>query len=184
MSRFDVHTHDTAPDDSKQIMKQVEGKYGFVPNLIGVMAEAPALAEGYTTLSGIFEKTSFSPAEQQVVLLAVSHTNGCSYCMAAHSVIAQMKDLPEATIEALRQGGPIPDDKLEALRRFTVHVVEERGWPSDDAVQSFLDAGYAKANVLEVILGVGMKTLSNYTNHLADTPVDSQFEPMEWKKAS
>ena len=147
------------------------------------MAHAPATLEAYMTLSGLFDKTSLSPTERQVVLLAISAENQCTYCVAAHSVIAQMQNVDADVVEAIRKGDPIPDDKLEALRRFAVEVVTTRGWPSDEARQAFHDAGYSEAHVLEVILGVGMKTLSNYTNHAADTPLDDAFSDAAWEPA-
>ena len=135
------------------------------------------------TLSGLFDKTSLSPTERQVVLLAISAENECTYCVSAHTVIAQMQDVDADAVEAIRTGEPIPDDKLEALRRFAVEVVTTRGWPSDQTKQTFHEAGYSEAQALEVILGVGMKTLSNYTNHAADTPLDSPFADAAWEPA-
>ncbi len=181
---FQVHDKESAPEKAKGMLESVEKAFKFVPNLIGVMAEAPALAKGYTTLSGIFDETSFNATEKQIVLLTASHENECTYCMAAHSTIAAMQKVPEDVIKALRAGTEIGDAKLEALRQFTLAVVKSRGWPSDDDVSSFLDAGYGKAQILEVILGVGLKTLSNYTNHIADTPVDDAFADAKWSKPS
>jgi len=175
MSEHRLHTVETAPEEAKPVLQEVAKKYGFTPNLMSVMAESPTLLKGYLALGGLLEASSLSPVEQQVVLLAVSRENGCEYCMAAHSTVASMIKAPQETIAALRDGTPIPDAKLEALRSFTTAVVAERGWVKPEAVQAFFDAGYCRANLLEVILGVGMKTLSNYTNHLAETPLDAAF---------
>ncbi|WP_374764292.1 carboxymuconolactone decarboxylase family protein [Yunchengibacter salinarum] len=179
---FKLHTKDTAPAGAKDILEGAEKKYGFVPNLLATMAEAPAVVEAYATLGGIFDKTSFSPTERQVVLLTVSRENVCTYCMAAHTVIAGMQDVPDDVVDALRNDTPIQDEKLEALRRYTRAVVESRGNPSDADVKAFFDAGYGNQQVLEVNLGVTFKTLSNYTNHVAHTPVDSAFKSAEWSK--
>jgi uncharacterized peroxidase-related enzyme len=155
-----------------------------VPNILGVMAHASATLEAYMTLSGLFDKTSLSPAERWVVLLAVSAGNQCTHCVAAHTAIAQMQNVDADVVEAIRNGKPIKDGKLEALRRFAVQVVTTRGWPSDEAKQAFHDAGYSEAQTLEVILGVGMKTLSNDTNHAAETPLDDAFSDAAWEAAS
>lgn len=181
---YTVHTPETAPEAARETIAGAKKAFGFVPNLLGVMAEAPALVKAYTTMSRIFEETSFSPAERQVVLLTVSYENGCEYCVAAHSVIAGMQKVPGDVVAAVRDGKPIADPKLDALRRFTAAVVEMRGWPSEDDTKAFLNAGYAKAQVLEVILGVGMKILSNYTNHVAETPLDPAFANAVWSKAA
>lgn len=181
---YPVHTLETAPEAARDTLAGAKKAYGFVPNLLGVMAAAPALVKAYTTLSRIFDETSFSPAERQVVLLSVSYENGCEYCVAAHSVIAGMQKVPPDVVDAIRSGNPIANPKLEALRRFTTAVVEMRGWPSQDDANAFLNAGYTKAQVLEVILGVGMKTLSNYTNHVAETPLDDAFAKAAWSKAA
>ncbi len=181
---YTVHTPETAPAAARETLAGAKKAFGFVPNLLGVMAEAPALVKAYTTLSRIFDETSFSPAERQVVLLTVSYENGCKYCIAAHSVIAGMQKVPSDVVGAIRAGKPIVDPRLEALRRFTAAVTKTRGGPSENDTKAFLNAGYTKAQVLEVVLGVGMKTLSNYTNHIAGTPLDDAFAKAAWSKAA
>ncbi len=128
----------------------------------------------------IFERSSLSDAEKQTVLLSASFVNECDYCMAAHSAHAGMKKVPADIIEALRSGTTLPDAKLEALAALTRSVVETRGWPSEAAQQAFFAAGYGTREYLEVIVGVTVKTLSNYVNHAADTPLDAAFEPARW----
>jgi alkylhydroperoxidase family enzyme len=100
----------------------------------------------------------------------------------AHTGLAKLDAVPDDVVEALREGTPVADPKLEALRTFTVQVVRERGWVRDDDVQSFLDAGYTRQHILEVILGMAHKVISNYTNHLAKTPVDAAFKEFAWEK--
>lgn len=177
---YTIHTEETAPESVRPILTQVKGKFGFVPNLLGTMADAPALLKGYLALADLFDSTSFSPTERQIVLLATSLANGCAYCMAAHTAIAGMQKVPDDVVKALRDNKPIADAKLESLRLFATEVVTGRGYPSEASLKRFLAAGYTKAQVLEVVLGVGMKTLSNYTNHLADTPLDEAFKSAEW----
>jgi uncharacterized peroxidase-related enzyme len=181
---YPVHTATSAPEASRQTLAAAEKAYGFLPNLLAVMAEAPALVKAYTTLSKIFDETSFTPAERQIVLLATSFENECAYCMAAHSAIAGMQKVPQEVINAIRAGKPIADGKLEALRRLTAAVVSSRGWPSEADLTAFHAAGYSKSQALEVVLGVGVKTLSNYANHIAETPLDAAFQPLAWSKAA
>lgn len=180
MSDFPVHTPESTSPEAGEFMRELEKGYGFIPNLAGVMATAPALMQGYFQLNQLFEQTSLSAPERQVVLLAASFTNACDYCMGAHTALAEMAGVPQDSIAALRAGEPLPDDRLEALRRFTHAVVDKRGHMPEDDLQAFYAAGFTAQNVLEVVLGVGMKTLSNYTNHIAGTPLDSAFAGKEW----
>lgn len=181
MSQYTVHTLDTAPEKSKPILEKTRDKYGFLPNLMGTLAEAPAAAKGYAAVSEAFAGSSLSPVEQQVVLLTVSFENECHYCMAAHSTVAGMVDMPQDVLEALRSGSKIESDaKLEDLHTVTSKIVERRGWLEDADVQAFFDAGYTKDQLLEVIVGVAQKTISNYTNHIAETPLDEAFSQQAW----
>jgi len=183
MSAFTIHDVETAPTGSRATLEAVARSFGRAPNLFGVFAESPAVLKGYTTLAGLLEKDSaFDATELQVVLLTVSFENDCEYCVAAHTTISKMQSLPGDVVEALRDGGPLPDARLEALRTYTRHVLETRGWVSDEAVQAFLDAGYTRRHQLEVVLGLAFKTLSNYVNHAAGTPLDTAFAPAAWKK--
>lgn len=184
MNEYKLHDESSAPEAARDALKQAKAKYGFLPNLLAVMAESPALLKGYLALGQLFEGTSFTNAEKQVILLAISQENSCHYCVAAHSAVAEMTKVPAKVIEALREGHPVPEPKLEALRTFVVKVVSSRGWPTEEDIQAFLDAGYTRRHNFEVILGVGYKTLSNYTNHTAETPLDRPFQAKEWKKAS
>ena len=182
MSDFTIHTHETAPEGSKKILEGVKGKYGFVPNLIGGLAESPVATEAYTTIGGIFEKSDFTPTERQVVLITANFDNGCTYCMAAHTTMSKRQKLPEDVIQALRDNTPIADAKLEALRVFTRAVFHKRGWVDQADLDAFYAAGYEKHHVLEVVVGLAFKTISNYTNHVVDTPVDDAFAPNAWSK--
>ena len=184
MSHFPIHTRNTAPEGSREPLDHTRKTYGFVPNLYGVFAGSPAAIKGYIAINEAFQKDSgFSPAEQQVVLLAVSATNDCEYCVAAHSTVAAMAKVPEEIVNAIRDGEPIPDAKLEALRRFTERVIERRGRPTQQDLDAFFAAGYEGSHVLGVLVGVAQKTLSNYVNHIAETPLDAQFEPKAWASA-
>ncbi len=183
MNPFEVHTLESAPNESKPTLEAVTRSFGALPNLFGVFAESPAVVQGYAALGSVLEKsTRFSPAELQVVLLTTSFENNCEYCMAAHSTVANMQKVPQDVIQSLRDGRPIADARLEALRVFTRTVVEQRGWMQNHQVEAFLEVGFTKRHMLEVILGVAFKTISNFTNHLAETPVDAAFQRFAWSK--
>lgn len=181
MSDFTIHTIDSAPSDSRPTLEAVKARFGFVPNLLGELAAAPAVVRAYTTLSELLAQTSLSPVQQQLVLTAVSVSNQCTYCVAAHSAALTRVGLPADQIQAVREDRPLADGKLEALRRFSTTVVERRGHVRQSDMQAFLEAGYRSEQILEVLLGVTLKTLSNYTNHIAHTPLDRQFAPFAWE---
>ena len=181
MSRFNIHTAQTAPE-AKPLIEGAEKAFGFLPNLLGIMAEAPALLEGYMTLAGIFDKTDLTPTERQIVLMVNNRLNGCTYCMAAHTAIAKSQGVADEVIESLRSGSELADPKLEALRTFAVRINETRGWPEQRGIDALLDAGYTQRTVLEVVLGTALKVMSNYTNHIASTPIDSAFAPYGWSE--
>lgn len=126
--------------------------------------------------------TSLTPIERQVALLSVSFENDCRYCMAAHSQMALKAGAGKEMVDALRGGDPLPDLRLDALARFARALVRDRGWVGEDEVQGFLRAGFGKAQILEVLVAVATKTLSNYTNHLAHTELDEAARPFAWGK--
>lgn len=181
MTQFTVHNTETAPPASRPGLAAAKRKLGFVPNMLGVLAESPAALEAYQTIQGIFAKSSFAPAEQQFVALVVSIANGCTYCVPAYSMMATKAGLPADVLEATRAGGPIPDRRYQALREFTLRVVERRGRVGDAEVATFLAAGFTKAQVLEVIVAAAFKLISNYANHIAKIPLDAAFQPYFWK---
>ena len=115
-----------------------------------------------------------------MVLLTVSRFHGCDYCMAAHSMTGRMTGLPDAVVDALREDRPIANAHLQALRDFVFAMLHKRGWVNPDDLAAFEAAGFDERQVLDVILGVGLKTLSNYTNHVAQTPVDGAFAHERW----
>lgn len=180
MSIFDLHTPETAPEGSRETMKAVSESMGFLPNLYGVFAESPSVIKAYTAITQLLNRSSFNIEEQQLMLLTISAANGCEYCVAAHTMVGKMVQLDDTIIEAIRTGVPIPDAKLARLNAFTKSVVENRGWVSAEEIDAFIDAGFTKAQVLEVVLAVSLKTLSNYVNHFSETPLDDVLEPLAW----
>jgi len=180
MVDFTIHEPATAPEKSRAILKGAQKNLGFVPNLYGVFAESPEILEAYNKVGDLFGASSLSAAERNVVWLAINVEHECHYCVPAHSAIAKQQGLDDATIENLRTAERLADAKLEALRSFTLKVVRQRARLSDADVEAFLNAGFSKRNILDVILGVAHKTLSNYTNHFADTAIDDAFAPLAW----
>ena len=182
MTQFTIHTKQTAPEASVPLLDKSLKTFGRVPGLHGVLAEAPEALKAYQVLGSLFQQTSLTTIEQHVVWLAINYENNCGYCVPAHTGLAKMDAVPDDIIEALRNGTPISDLKLEALRTFTAQMVNKRGWVSDEEIQAFLDAGFTQRHILEVIVGLSHKVISNYTNHVAKTPVDRVFRTFAWEK--
>jgi len=182
MIDFAVHTAETAPVASRPLLEDIGRNFGFVPNLFGVFAESPAALRGALAIYEAFSASSLSRAEQQFLMLAASEANDCEYCVAAHSTLAKkMAKVAPNLVDAVRRRAPLADAKLDALVTFTRKVVEQRGVLADAEVTAFLDAGYTRAQVIEVLLGVGMKTFNNYIDHIAHTPLNEQFKAEAWQ---
>jgi len=178
---FTVHTLDSAPVASRPAAHEATAVFGFLPNLIGVLAESPAALEAYLALTKCLQHSTLTPQQRDVVMLTISVENGCASCVSAHSGLARMNKVPLPVLTALRAATSLPDAQLEALRHFTLLLLRKRGWLDNADLQAFLDAGFTRAHVLDVITMVAMKTLSNYTNHVADTPLDPAFHDLQWK---
>lgn len=164
-------------EDATELLLQVSGSIGMIPNIFGVMANCPALLDAYLYADEQFRQNSgLSEAQQEVVYLTISAVNECHYCVAVHEKFTKtIAKLTEEQVKAIYANQPLQDSKLQALVDLTREVVQERGWVSDDKAQAFLKAGFNESQLLSIILAVGIKTLSNYTNHIAQTPVDDAF---------
>ncbi|MBL4749565.1 MAG: carboxymuconolactone decarboxylase family protein [Amylibacter sp.] len=172
-----LQTAKTAHAGAAEILKMAESQLGFVPNLYANMANMPAILECYSTGYEKFRASAgFTPSEQETVFLSISYVNGCHYCLAAHSMVAdKMQGMDAATIAALRIGDTLLDAKLDALAVFTREMVSRKGRPSSEHITAFFDAGYDNTAVLGIILGISVKVLSNYVNIISQTPLDPAF---------
>ncbi|MCF6190198.1 MAG: carboxymuconolactone decarboxylase family protein [Cocleimonas sp.] len=180
MTDFTFYDENSAPEDSRKLMVGAIQAYGFLPNLYAGQAEAPALLEGYLSLSTIFNTTDLSETERQIILMTNNRLNGCDYCMAAHTTISQGANVEEDVIESLRTGVAIKNQKLEALRVYSARVNETKGWVNQDDLNALFEAGYSKQTALEVIVGTALKVMSTYANHILKTPIDDAFVANTW----
>jgi uncharacterized peroxidase-related enzyme len=180
MSDFHFYDETNAPEAARGTLTEVKKAYGMVPGLLAGMAENPAVLDAYLGLSTALGKSGLTAAEQQVVTIATSVENTCHFCVAAHSAVATMQKVPADVIASLRANRPIADARLEALRQFTLKIVRQRGFIADADVAAFRAAGYDNSAVLAVILGVTLKTFSNYTNHIIESPLNAPFQAFAW----
>ncbi|HEF4773461.1 MULTISPECIES: carboxymuconolactone decarboxylase family protein [Burkholderiaceae] len=177
---------DTAQGRSKEVLDTALKQVGFIPNMYSGMANYPAMLDTYLHGYNLFRKeSSLTPAEQETVLLTISRVNECTYCMAAHSMIAiAVSKTPAEVVQAIRSDSQIDDPKLGALADFTRLMVISRGRPSPEQLHAFIEAGYTERTVLEIILAIAVKTLSNYSNHVFHTEVDQKFNDFAWTPAA
>lgn len=180
---FPSHDLETVPEASKPLLENSQKAFGRLPGLHKVLAESPQAFEAYQLLHKLFTETDFDADELTVVWQAINVEHSCHYCVPAHTGIAKMMKVSDEITDALRDETPLPTPKLEALRTFTVQMVRERGNVTDGQIETFFAAGYSHRAVLDVILGIAQKTMSNYTNHVAATPVDEVFHPLKWQRS-
>ena len=173
---FTLHTPETAPQAARDELKNSVESFGWVPNLHAVLAEAPPVLRAYKSLHGLFQQSSFDAEELTVVWQSINIENKCHYCVPAHTTIAGMMEVDSALINALLEDKPLPTEKLEVLKTTTQALLNQRGDLDDEQIARFKAMGYGNQQLLEIILGIAQKTISNYTNKLANTPLDDQFQ--------
>jgi uncharacterized peroxidase-related enzyme len=174
---FNFHTKESAPRGSKGLLEGIEKQFGFVPIIFRYTAEAPAVLKAMVALMDLVSQTSFTPAQQQIAALAVSTENDCINCMTGHCYLGKMHEANDQTLETLftHLDVDIEDPKDRALSKFARSVAKNRGLQTQEDVEAFLAAGFTKEQVFEIMLIVGYKTLTNYTNHLTDSPADEEL---------
>lgn len=180
---FELYTIKTAPESSKEFLQNVFDKFGFVPNQDKILAIAPSIYQSYNQSFDLFlGKSTLGLLEGQIVLMATSFENNSPYCMALHSWGMEMTKVPTEIITALRSGQQIQDGKLETLRNFTKQIIIKKGHMEPKEVTDFLNAGFTQQNVIEIIGGIGSKTMANFTNIIAQTPLDESMKKYIWKR--
>lgn len=182
MSTLKIHSIENAPEASKPLLEGSLKSFGMVPGLHGALAGSPETLEAYQTLHRLFTNTSFNEEELTVVWQTINVEHGCHYCVPAHTGIAHMMKVDAAITEALRNGSPLSNEKLQVLHDTVLSMVRNRGRVADTELERFYSVGYGEQQVLEIILGLAQKTISNYTNHIASTPVDEPFQKFAWSK--
>ena len=182
MTTLKIHNIESAPAEAKPLLENSQKAYRMIPGLHGVLASSPQLLKAYQNLHELFMQSSFNEDELTVVWQAINVEHACHYCVPAHTGIAKMMKVDDTITEALRNETPLESTKLEALRTMTLTIVRNRGNVNQADLDAFYEAGYEEKHVLDIILGLSQKTISNYTNHIANTPVDAPFQAFSWKK--
>ncbi len=182
-AQFPEHTSETISKDTKELFQVVEKQYGFIPNLYRSMATSDVLPKSYAYLNDMFNKSAFDATGYLVVTMTASRINGCTYCMAAHTVASEWFEVDKSVIEDLRNGAALSDPKLEALRVFTLKMIDSAGAVRNHELEAFLSAGWTPTHALDVVVGLALKTLSNFSNNLSNPSLDQQFAKGIWEEA-
>ncbi|MGW7089232.1 carboxymuconolactone decarboxylase family protein [Streptomyces sp. NPDC054871] len=163
---FTEHTVETAPAESRAAMERTAAAFGKTPSAVALLAESPELLNGFLELSASFEQSTLEPVARETVIMTIAVRNDCHICVTMHT--AKLRKLGAGTelIAALRQGEALSDERLEAIRQFTLEVLATAGGVADDDLKAFLAHGYTERNALEVVLGIGTYTMSTLANRL------------------
>jgi AhpD family alkylhydroperoxidase len=172
---FADHTIESAPPAARRAMAATEQHLGYLPAALARMAASPHLLDGFLKLNGIFESSTLDPVAREALVMTIATRNGCHICVAMHTARLTALGVDADTIAALRNAGPLADQALEAIRIFTLRVLDTAGDVGDEALHAFLASGYTSQNALEVVLGIGTYTMSTLANRLTGAPVDDQL---------
>lgn len=170
MKKFTVPTRNEVSENNQAVFDNLQKGLGFVPNLYAYYAKNETALSDYLTLQN--RKSTLKAKEKEVINLITSQINGCRYCLSAHTVLGQMNGFTNEQILALRKRSASFDSKLDALAKFTASIVENRGRASEATLNTFFEAGYTEANLIDVVIMIGDKTISNYLHNLTDFSID------------
>ncbi len=170
MIHFNVPTKDQVSTNNQSIFENLEKGLGFVPNLYAYFGHSDTGLGTYLALQNA--KSSIRAKEREVINLVVSQVNDCRYCQAAHTALGKMNGFTEEQIIEIRKGGASFDSKLDALAKFVKSTTESKGKPTKETVEAFFAAGYTQASLVDVLIVVGDKIVSNYLHGITQIPID------------
>ena len=173
-------TIESAPQGSKVTLQAIQRRNGFISNLMATFASSPTLLNGYVGLDTAWEESSsFTAQERQLILLAASVENRCRYCIAAHATALNGLKVNPEYIQAVRNRDSLGDPRLDALVTLTRELVAERGFVAPKTWERFVAAGFNEVALLEVLIGVALKVISNYLDNLTPIAIDAAFRGEE-----
>lgn len=181
MSTFTVHTIDSAPEQSRPVLQQIQQTFGFVPNIAGAMAESPVLIDAFFQLFQKVHSGTFTEAQIQTSLLTNAVTNACTWAVAFHTALALNEGLEPADVDAIRAGRAPADRRHAALSTLTKTAIDKRGHLDERDVSAFLEAGFRRDQVLEVLAVAAASTITNYVGSITQPPLETQFEIHAWR---
>ncbi|UUF12428.1 MULTISPECIES: carboxymuconolactone decarboxylase family protein [Flavobacterium] len=167
---FSVPTRAEVSANNQGIFDNLQKVLGFIPNLYAYYAKNETALGDYLTLQN--RKSTLNTNEREVINLVTSQVNGCRYCQSAHTELGKMNGFTEEQIIAIRKGSASFDSKLDALAKFTASTVENRGRATEEIKLAFFTAGYDEANMIDVVVLIGDKIISNYLHNLTGFEID------------
>jgi alkylhydroperoxidase family enzyme len=180
MHNFIVHTIESAPEKSRPTLQGLKQKFGFLPNVAATMAENPVLLNGFIGSFGNFHGGSFNECEKQILLLTNAVIFQCHWTIAAQSTFALEYGVPEGDVLAIRAGKLPMDPKYAALSALSRTLIEKKGNITDTDIERFTSSGYSQVQVFEVILSIGISTMTATVTNVAGTPVEDRFKAQAW----
>lgn len=184
MKEFDLNTNETLTQSSISILTQLKEDVGFIPNIYTLASGSDVAFDAFFQLNSSFSQSQFTPIEREVIQLVVSVENNCNYCVAGHSLFADNLGVSKKVLEALRNGEPVEDPRLQGLSQFTRSLILSKGKPDEFEVSDFFDLGFEKSHVIELILGIALKTFTNILSRLSKLPLDEPFLRYDWSSSS
>ena len=181
MQTYPIHSIESAPEDSRPLLRSLKENVGMVPNLAAAMAESPQLLKGFLAVRDLYQAGTFTGDEIQVLSLTAAFENDCAWCMAFHTMMAHKEGVSAASIAALREGRSPVEPRLAALSDFARSMVQQRGSVSSEDLERFRAVGYSRAQAMDVVLGMAFSLMANYAGHLANTPLDEPLKPHAWQ---
>jgi uncharacterized peroxidase-related enzyme len=178
------HSTETSSDAVADVLSTIESDIGFIPNIFSVVAESEQALQGLVALSTAFNHSLFRAEEQQIILMATSVENECIYCVAGHSAFAESLNIPANIIAAMRNKQLTGTHDYNVLANTVRQLIEHRGQVAPDLISNFINAGYSKAQFLELIMGVCVKTFTNYVSNALNVQLDDAFKPFVWQRPS
>lgn len=183
MPGFKIETNATAPAASRDILDTIKAGLGFVPNVYGVFAGAPNALNALAAINAGFDAASFTPGEREIIALTTSVFNQCPYCVAGHSTFALAHGVDPDTVEAVRAGGLSKDTRLQVIGQLTLSILEKKGALGPSEIRSFQKAGFEPGQILELLIGIAGKTMTNFASKMARIPLDDAFAAQAWTPA-
>lgn len=181
---YQIHTIGNTNAAAQAALEQVQAHYQFVPNALGAMAESPESVLAYLALDDLVNKNSLTSDQRHIAFLTITREYDCSYCVAAHTAFAQMGQVDMQAVQNVRDGKPLKDAKLEALRLFTTKMVQTGGNVSEADINTFLASGYTRRNILDIATMMANKLIAVFANRIMGTDLDDMLQPAEWKRSA
>jgi len=181
---YQIHTIGRANAEVQAALEKVQQHYNFVPNALGALAESPESVLSYLALDDLVHKNTLTDEQRHIAFLAITREYECGYCVAAHTAFAQMGEVDGQTVQNVREGKPLSDPKLEALRKFVTEMVRTGCQVGENEVSSFLEQGYTRRNILELTTMMANKLIAVYANRIMGTDLDEMLQPAEWSRTA